>query len=193
MITSVMESEEGQHPILRAMLEVRDEGLDVTMPPVGVMIEVPASVYQARALAQRVDFLSVGTNDLTQYQLAVDRNNRQLAALYHSYHPAVLHALLPVVDQAREEDTPVSVCGGMAGAPGAAMLLMAMGVDVLAMNASNLLKVKAAIRQVNISFVRRLLNEVLGMDNGDVIPSYVDLQLTKAGQGDLLRNRKVLS
>ncbi len=72
-------------------------------------------------------------------------------------------------------------------------MAMAMGVDVLSMNASNLLKVKAAIRQVNISFVRRLLNEVLAMDNGEVIASYVDLQLTKAGLGDLLRNRKVLS
>ncbi|WP_063521229.1 phosphoenolpyruvate--protein phosphotransferase, partial [Alcanivorax sp. HI0083] len=193
MITSVIEAEEAQHLIHRAWLEVRDEGLDVPMPPVGVMIEVPASVYQARALAQRVDFLSVGTNDLTQYLLAVDRNNRQVAALYNSYHPAVLHALLHVVEQAREEDTPVSVCGEMAGEPSAALLLMAMGVDVLSMNASNLLKVKAAIRQVNISFVRRLLNEVLAMDNGEVIASYVDLQLTKAGLGDLLRNRKVLS
>jgi phosphotransferase system enzyme I (PtsP) len=193
MITSVIEAEEAQHLIHRAWLEVRDEGLDVSMPPVGVMIEVPASVYQARALAQRVDFLSVGTNDLTQYLLAVDRNNRQVAALYNSYHPAVLHALLHVVEQAREEDTPVSVCGEMAGEPSAALLLMAMGVDVLSMNASNLLKVKAAIRQVNISFVRRLLNEVLAMDNGEVIASYVDLQLTKAGLGDLLRNRKVLS
>ena len=73
------------------------------MPEVGVMIEVPASVYQARALAQRVDFLSVGTNDLTQYLLAVDRNNRQVASLYNSYHPAVLHALLHVIEQAKEE------------------------------------------------------------------------------------------
>ena len=162
------------------------------MPQVGVMIEVPAAVYQARALAQRVDFLSIGTNDLTQYLLAVDRNNRQVASLYNSYHPAVLHAILHVVEQAHEEGVPVSVCGEMAGEVGSALLLMAMGVNALSMNASNLLKVKAAVRQVKASFTRQLLNEVLAMDNGEVIAAYVDLQLDKAGLGELLRNRKAL-
>ncbi|MDX1802925.1 MAG: phosphoenolpyruvate--protein phosphotransferase [Alcanivorax sp.] len=189
MVTSVFEAEEAQHLIHRAWLEVRDEGLEVAMPPVGVMIEVPASVYQARALAQRVDFLSVGTNDLTQYLLAVDRNNRQVAELYNSYHPAVLHALLHVVEQAHEEGKTVSVCGEMAGEPGSALLLMAMGFNVLSMNASNLLKVKAAVRRIKVSFIRKLLNEVLAMDNGEVIASYVDLQLDKAGLSDLLRRK----
>ena len=160
--------------------------------PVGVMIEVPAAVYQARALAQRVDFLSIGTNDLTQYLLAVDRNNRQVASLYNSYHPAVLHAILHVVEQAHEEGVPVSVCGEMAGEVGSALLLMAMGVNAVSMNASNLRKVKAAVRQVKASFTRQLLNEVLAMDNGEVIAAYVDLQLDKAGLGELLRNRKAL-
>ncbi len=190
MITSVIEAEEAQHLIHRAWLEVREEGVDVAMPPVGVMIEVPASVYQARALAQRVDFLSVGTNDLTQYLLAVDRNNRQVSDLYNSCHPAVLHALLHVVEQAHEEGKPVSVCGEMAGDPSTALLLLAMGYDTLSMNASNLLRVKAAVRQVNMGFLRRLLNEVLAMDNGEVIASYLDLQLTKVGLGDLIRHRK---
>jgi len=192
MVTSVIEAEEAQHLIHRAWLEVRDEGLDIAMPQVGVMIEVPAAVYQARALAQRVDFLSIGTNDLTQYLLAVDRNNRQVASLYNSYHPAVLHAILHVVEQAHEEGVPVSVCGEMAGEVGSALLLMAMGVNALSMNASNLLKVKAAVRQVKASFTRQLLNEVLAMDNGEVIAAYVDLQLDKAGLGELLRNRKAL-
>ncbi len=189
MVTSVFEAEEAQHLIHRAWLEVHDDGVDLDMPPVGVMIEVPASVYQARALAQRVDFLSVGTNDLTQYLLAVDRNNSQVSGLYNSLHPAVLHALLHVVEQAHEEGKPVSVCGEMAGDPATALLLMAMGYDSLSMSASNLLRVKAAVRRVSMSFVRRLLNEVLAMDNGEVIASYVDLQLTKAGVGDLIRHR----
>jgi phosphotransferase system enzyme I (PtsP) len=189
MITSVFEAEEAQHLIHRAWLELREEGVEVAMPPVGVMIEVPASVYQARALAQRVDFLSVGTNDLTQYLLAVDRNNPQVADLYNALHPAVLHALLHVVEQAHAEGKPVSVCGEMAGDPASALLLMAMGYDSLSMSASNLLRVKAAIRKVSMSFLRRLLNEVLAMDNGEVIASYVDLQLTKAGLGDLIRHR----
>jgi phosphotransferase system enzyme I (PtsP) len=189
MVTTVFEAEEAQHLIHRAWLEVRDEGVDVAMPPVGVMVEVPAAVYQARALAQRVDFLSVGTNDLTQYLLAVDRNNRQVADLYNSYHPAVLHALTHVVEQAHEEGKPASVCGEMAGDPGSALLLMAMGYDALSMNASQLLRVKAAIRRTRIGFARQLLNEVLAMDNGEVIASYMDLQLEKAGLGELIRRR----
>ena len=116
-----------------------------------------------------------------------------MASLYNSYHPAVLHAILHVIEQAKEEGKTVSVCGEMAGEPASALLLMAMGVDALSMNASNLLKVKAAIRRVKISFVRKLLSEVLAMDNGEVISAYVDLQLDKAGLGDLLRNRKAIN
>ena len=104
----------------------------------------------------------------------------------------MLHAILHVVEQAHEEGVPVSVCGEMAGEVGSALLLMAMGVNALSMNASNLLKVKAAVRQVKASFTRQLLNEVLAMDNGEVIAAYVDLQLDKAGLGELLRNRKAL-
>ena len=190
MVTSVFEAEEAQHLIHRAWLEVREEGHDVPMPPVGVMIEVPAAVYQARALAQRVDFLSIGTNDLTQYLLAVDRNNRQVFRLYNSFHPAVLHALMYVVEQAREEGRPISVCGEMAGDPASALLLLAMGVDSVSMNASQLLRVKAAIRRVRMPFVRKLLSEVLAMDNGEVIAAYLDHQLEKAGLGDLLGQRR---
>jgi phosphotransferase system enzyme I (PtsP) len=190
MVTTVFEVEEAQHLIHRVWLEVRAEGFDVVMPPVGVMIEVPAAVYQARALAQRVDFLSIGTNDLTQYLLAVDRNNRQVAALYNSWHPAVLHAIMYVVEQARAEAKPVSVCGEMAGDPASALMLMAMGVDTLSMNASHLLRVKAAIRKMNITDARKLLFELLAMDNGEVIAAYVNLQLDKAGLGELISHRR---
>jgi phosphotransferase system enzyme I (PtsP) len=190
MVTSVMETEEALHLIHRAHGEVVAEGIDIPMPPVGVMVEVPAVVYQTRAFAQRVDFLSIGTNDLTQYLLAVDRNNRQVADLYSSVHPSVLHAIMHVIEQAHEEGIEVSVCGEMAGDPATAILLAAMGADVLSMNASNLLKVKAAIREIKITFARKLLSEVLAMDNAEVIAAYVDLQLEKAGLGYLLSHRR---
>jgi phosphotransferase system enzyme I (PtsP) len=186
VVTTVSEVEEAQRLIHRAWLEVKDEGMQVEMPPVGVMIEVPAAVHLARALAQRVDFFSIGTNDLTQYLLAVDRNNRQVSGLYSSCHPAVLHAVRHVIEQAHEEEKPVAVCGEMAGDPALAILLLAMGVDSLSMNASNLPRVKAAIRRIKAGFARQLLNEVLAMDNGQVIAAYIDLQLEKAGLGDLL-------
>lgn len=190
MVTSVFEAEEAQHLIHRAWAEVRNEGIEVVMPPIGVMVEVPAVVYQTRAFAQRVDFLSIGTNDLTQYLLAVDRNNRQVAELYNSFHPAVLHAIMSVVEQAHDEGKEVSVCGEMAGDPASALMLLAMGVDALSMNATNLLKVKSAIRSVKITFLRKLLSEIMAMDNAEVITAYVDLQLEKAGLGYLLTHRR---
>ncbi|WP_338152356.1 putative PEP-binding protein, partial [Sulfurovum riftiae] len=142
MISGIRELEEALHLIHRAWCEVRDEGLDVFMPPVGVMIEVPAAVYLTRELARMVDFISVGSNDLTQYLLAVDRNNPRVADLYDYLHPAVLEALQRVVKEAHGEGKPVSICGEMAGDPAAAMLLLAMGFDSLSMNATNLPKVK---------------------------------------------------
>jgi signal transduction protein with GAF and PtsI domain len=98
MISNVSEFDEARALLVRAYSEVLEEGWAVRMPQVGVMIEVPAAVYQAGVLARRADFLSVGTNDLTQYLLAVDRNNARVANLYHAFHPAVLHALMDVVE-----------------------------------------------------------------------------------------------
>ncbi|MCL4316069.1 MAG: phosphoenolpyruvate-protein phosphotransferase PtsP, partial [Gammaproteobacteria bacterium] len=126
--------------------ELSENGEAATMPQVGVMIEVPSAVYQVDAIAERVDFLSVGSNDLTQYLLAVDRNNARVAALYDALHPAVLRALMQVVEGAHRNKKPVSVCGEMAGDPAAALLLLGMGVDSLSMSVASLPRVKWMIR-----------------------------------------------
>ncbi len=186
MISSVTEVEEALHLIHRAHSEVLDEGITVPMPPVGVMIEVPAAVYQARDLAQRVDFLSVGTNDLTQYLLAVDRNNPRVADLYHSLHPAVLQALMLIARACKEAGKPMSVCGEMAGDPAAAVLLLAMGCDVLSMNATNLPRVKWLLRQIRLSDAQALLNEALTLDNAYLVQSILHLALRRMGLGKVL-------
>ncbi|AZC40615.1 MULTISPECIES: phosphoenolpyruvate--protein phosphotransferase [Pseudomonas] len=181
MISGTHELEEALHLIHRAWGEVRDEGTDVPMPPIGVMIEIPAAVYQTKELARQVDFLSVGSNDLTQYLLAVDRNNPRVADLYDYLHPAVLQALQTVVRDAHAEGKPVSICGEMAGDPAAAVLLMAMGFDSLSMNATNLPKVKWMLRQINLSKAKELLAELMTIDNPQVIHSSLQLALKNLG------------
>ena len=190
MISSIHEVTGSIQIIKRAWRELKEEGLDVRMPPVGVMIELPAAVYQTQALSRLVDFISVGSNDLTQYLLAVDRNNPRVASLYSSFHPAVLKALQQIVEAAHLEKKPVSICGEMAGDPGAALLLMAMGFDVLSMNATTLLKVKAVIRSIPLTIAQELLAQVMEMDDPQMVRSCVDLALFNAGIDRLLRTSR---
>ena len=190
MISNVNEVNSATQLIKRAHRELLQENLDVKYPPIGVMIELPAAVYQTRALAKLVDFISVGSNDLTQYLLAVDRNNPRVANLYSAFHPAVLNALYQVVLQAQEQKKPVSICGEMAGDPGAAVLLLAMGFDTLSMNASALLKVKSVIRSVSLDAAKDLLDQVMQMEDAQTIRSAVDLTLYNAGVDRLLRSSR---
>ncbi|MDX1297782.1 MAG: phosphoenolpyruvate--protein phosphotransferase [Pseudomonas sp.] len=186
MISGIQELEEALHLIHRAWGEVRDEGTDVPLPPIGVMIEIPAAVYQVRELARQVDFLSVGSNDLTQYLLAVDRNNPRVADLYDFLHPAVLQALQIVVAGAHAEGKPVSICGEMAGDPAAAVLLMAMGFDGLSMNATNLPKVKWLLRQISMGKAQELLTQVMKIDSPQVTHSTLQLALRNLGLGRMI-------
>ena len=190
MVSNLQEVAGATQLIKRALRELQEEGLDVSMPPIGVMIELPAAVYLTKALCEMVDFVSVGSNDLTQYLLAVDRNNPRVADLYSAFHPAVLNALQHVVTAAHAENKTVSICGEMAGDPGAALLLMAMGFDILSMNASTLLKVKAVIRAVTLSSAQELLAEVMQMNDAQHIRSSVDLALYNAGVDRLLRSSR---
>lgn len=191
MITSVSEVNEAKRLIRQAFHEVKDEikGTDLTldMPKIGVMLEVPAVIYQIPQLAKKVDFFSVGSNDLTQYLLAVDRNNARVSGLYDSYHPAVLSALHSIIEQSQRFDIPVTVCGEMAGEPGGAILLMAMGYNKLSMNSHNLLKVKWVIRSVTMEHAKQLLQDVLSCDNPDQVREQVDLYLEIIGLGGLVR------
>jgi len=189
MISNVMEIDEAMALIDQAFAELTDEGHQLIQPEVGVMIEVPAAVYQIRAIARRVDFVSVGSNDLTQYLLAVDRNNPRVAGLYHHFHPAVLQALQFVVDEAHKEDVAVGICGEMAGDPAGALLLMAMGYDSLSMSSNNLPRVKSAIRGVTLEDTRAWLLEVTQMDSPLCIQERLDVLLRDAGLSRLIRPR----
>ena len=164
----------------------QEEGHKIQRPHIGVMIEVPAAVYQIHEFARKVDFLSVGTNDLTQYLLAVDRNNSRVADLYDFCHPAVLRALRAIASGAKDECTPVSVCGEMAGDPIGAILLMAAGFSVLSMSATSLLKVKAMLRQVSLVEAKQLLKDVSLMPDAQSVRNYMEQALNRPEVSGLL-------
>jgi len=187
MISGIGELEAARILVERAHVELLEEGYDIAMPPLGIMIEVPSAVYQARELAARADFISVGSNDLTQYLLAVDRNNSRVANLYHALHPAVLRALHQVVVAGHAADTKVGICGELAGDPGGALLLVAMGYDVLSMNATNLPRVKAALRAINRPDADELLQRVLQMQAPEEIERDVQNFLQGLGLKALLQ------
>jgi phosphotransferase system enzyme I (PtsP) len=128
---------------------------------------------------------------LTQYLLAVDRNNPRVADLYDYLHPAVLMALQHVVNDAHLEGKPVSICGEMAGDPAAAVLLMAMGYDSLSMNATNLPKVKWMLRQINLSKAKELLAQLMTNDNPQVIRSSLQLALRNLGLARMINPASV--
>ncbi|NEX18857.1 phosphoenolpyruvate--protein phosphotransferase [Thiorhodococcus mannitoliphagus] len=187
MISTVSEVDDAIQLIQRAHDELLEEGYQVRMPPIGAMIEVPAAVYQAEALARRVDFLSVGTNDLTQYLLAVDRNNPHVAKLYNEYHPAVLRALLQILTGARLHGKEVSVCGEMAGDPLATFLLLGMGVHSLSMGAGSLLRVKKVIRSISRARAREVLKVALQCEEADAVRRLLLDALEAVGLGALVR------
>jgi len=190
MITSLSEVDEAAYLINKAYTELLEEGCLIEKPLLGVMIEVPAAVCLARELAKRVDFLSVGSNDLTQYLLAVDRNNARVAGLYDALHPAMLRTLLKIVEGGHAAGVEVSICGEMASDPLAIILLLAMGFDTLSMNSSSLPRVKWMIRSISITNARKILAEVLELEHPAEIRLHLQKALENQGLGNLIRAGK---
>lgn len=190
MISDVSEVDESIALIRRAHSELIEDGIPVTLPPVGVMIEVPSAVYQIDALAQRVAFFSVGTNDLTQYLLAVDRNNTRVAELYQTLHPAVIRALAQIVDGAHRHGKPVGICGELAGDPAATLVLLGLGVDSLSMSVGSLPRVKWVVRTFTKTRAREITQQVLQMEKEGAIRALLNNALEEAGLGGLVRAGK---
>ena len=129
--------------------------------PVGIMIEVPSAVFMAQELARETDFFSIGTNDLIQYGLAIDRKNEHVSHLYNPYHPSVLRMIRQTVDAAKRAGIEVSLCGEMAGDPLAISLLVGMELDGLSMNAISIPRVKKILRSITKRQALRLLDDAL--------------------------------
>jgi phosphotransferase system enzyme I (PtsI) len=149
---------------LRARGQPFDDALEV-----GAMIEIPSAAATIDLLEKQSDFFSVGTNDLIQYMLAIDRGNDRIAHLYEPAHPAVLRTLKRIVEDAHRLDVPVSVCGEMAGDPIYAPLLLGLGVDSLSMAPPSIPAVKFLVRAMTMADARSLAAEALAMTSAKEI------------------------
>ncbi|HVJ80059.1 MAG TPA: phosphoenolpyruvate--protein phosphotransferase, partial [Planctomycetia bacterium] len=161
--------------ILRDVMEdLEEEGAPFRRDiPVGMMMEVPSAALLAPLFAQHVDFFSIGTNDLIQYTLAVDRTNADVATLYSASDPAVLRLVKRVVDAARTRGIPVNLCGEMSGDPTYAALLVGLGLRQMSVTPHNIPAVKQAIRRINVREARRLADRVLRLDSAADITKYL--------------------
>ena len=187
MVTAIDELRVARDLILRCHRELRSEGCSAPLPPIGVMIEVPAAVYLAGPFAEEADFLSVGSNDLTQYLLAVDRGNARVAELYQALHPAVLAALGHIIEAAHQCGKPVSICGELAGDPRAAPLLVAMGFDQLSMNAGSLSVIKRVLSAFTRNELSMLAATLRPMRSSPEVVAALDLALAERGLDRFLR------
>ncbi len=139
----------------------------------GVMIETPAAAVLAPILAKYVDFFSIGTNDLVQYTLAVDRVNANISELYNHFNPAVLRLIRNTIQAAKDNGIWVGMCGEMASDAGAAIILMAMGIDELSMSAPYIPCVKEVLRSISVQEAQQVLEKVWTMEHGQEIKAYL--------------------
>jgi len=174
MISRVSEIRQAKEVLNEVRRELTAEGtpFDESMQ-VGIMIEVPSAAITASNLALEADFFSIGTNDLIQYTLAVDRGNPGVASIYDAYDPAVLHLISRVVKAAHDNNIWVGVCGMMAGDPYTACLLLGLGLDVLSMSPIDIPEVKRTIRSACYSDLKEIADHVLSLPNSDEIHEYV--------------------
>jgi phosphotransferase system enzyme I (PtsI) len=185
MVSGLAEVRAAKHMLAEALDEVLARRLPARLPPVGIMIELPSAAVLADRLAQEVDFLSIGTNDLIQFTLGVDRQNKDVAYLYRPLHLAVLRTLRTITDAAHRAGKPVAMCGEMAGDPLYTLVLLGLGLDELSMNGPSIPLVKRVIRSASAREGRELLDRLLMLNTADDIEREVRGEMTRRFPGML--------
>ena len=174
MVISLNEIIEAKEFIKLAQAELDKERVPYSKTvSIGIMVETPAAAILADKLAQHVDFFSIGTNDLAQYVLAVDRGNENISYLYNYFNPAVLKIINDVIGAAKKNNIWVGMCGEMAGDILATELLVGMGIDELSMSGSTIPKVKEIITKINLASAQSLVAEVLQFDKTEEVINYL--------------------
>ncbi|WP_336983623.1 MULTISPECIES: phosphoenolpyruvate--protein phosphotransferase [unclassified Cedecea] len=188
MITSIDEIDDARRLIDRAGREVEEElGYQLPKFRLGVMVEVPSMVFMLGHLAGRIDFISVGTNDLTQYLLAVDRNNTRVANLYDSLHPAMLRTLNLIAREAERYDLDLCLCGEMAGDPMCVAILVGMGYRHLSMNGRSVARIKYLLRHIQLEEAEVLAQRTLEAQMATEVRHQVAAFMERRGMGGLIR------
>jgi len=180
MISGVDELRKAKAVMEMAKDELRNEGVAFNSKIfVGAMIEVPSAAIIADILAKEVDFFSIGTNDLLQYALAIDRVNEHVSYLYEPLHPAALRIIKNITDSAHKAGIAVGVCGEMAGEPEYALILLGLGLDQLSMNALSILKVKKVIRSIKYSEAKEIGEKALTLSTAQEIERFIRGEMAK--------------
>ncbi|EPR5861666.1 phosphoenolpyruvate--protein phosphotransferase [Escherichia coli] len=188
MVTSLDEVDEARRLIERAGREVEEMiGYEIPKPRIGIMLEVPSMVFMLPHLAKRVDFISVGTNDLTQYILAVDRNNTRVANIYDSLHPAMLRALAMIAREAEIHGIDLRLCGEMAGDPMCVAILIGLGYRHLSMNGRSVARVKYLLRRIDFAEAENLAQRSLEAQLATEVRHQVAAFMERRGMGGLIR------
>lgn len=188
MIGQIDELKAAREAVDRARCELGEEGCECPVPLIGAMLEVPSVLLSISALSRYADFFSIGTNDLTQYLLAVDRNNPNVARLYNHLDPAVLRALYHVIRASRRCKRPISLCGEMAADPGAAILLVGMGLETFSMSGPGIPRIKWLIRSISAKRAKEIVNRAIRMDSAGSVRKMLDEELVRVGLGELVVN-----
>ncbi|MCL2100559.1 MAG: phosphoenolpyruvate--protein phosphotransferase [Fibromonadales bacterium] len=183
MISGVKEIERSKEIYNDCCAELRLEGIAIPKIRLGAMIEIPSAVMVVEEIAKRVDFLSIGTNDLIQFTLAVDRSNSKISAMYEPHHPAVLRFIKTIVDAAHKAGIPVCVCGEMVSEPLSTLLLMGLGVDEFSMVSWCIMECKKIIRSVNYDEARAISAEALKLSDTDSINDFLRKKYSKKIKG----------
>lgn len=186
MISSVDEVVEANKILDEAKCELRESGIafDENIH-CGVMIEIPSAAMTADIIIDEVDFFSIGTNDLCQYTLAVDRMNQKISNLYQPFHPGVLRLIKNVIDVSHKAGKFTGMCGELAGEPAAALMLLGMGLDEFSMSASSLVEIKSIIRNVTMEEAKRIAEHVLSLKSAAQIEQYCMSELSKLNLGTM--------
>ncbi len=183
MVSGVAELRAARRMLLECRDELAGKGLDVKPPPVGIMVELPSAAALADRLARECDFMSIGTNDLIQYTIGIDRQNKDVAYLYKPLHLSVLRTLRFVAEAGRAAGIPVSMCGEMAGEPVYALVLLGLGLDELSMNGPSIPLVKRVVRSARAADGRALVERVLALTPADEIEREVRSEMARRFPG----------